>query len=311
MTSLEPAQEAVTTPPITLRGRARALLAATRPRQWMKNVLVIGAPMAAGRLFAPAVLLATGVAFVALCLAAAGTYLFNDVHDVAEDRGHPRKRLRPVASGRISRTTALVAAGLAWAASLAVAWFGGSGLLALVAGYLVMTIAYTVRLRREPILDLVVVAAGFLLRGAAGGVAAGLPISSWFLLVAGFGSLFLVSGKRYAELVSHELRPGSRPTLELYSAGYLRFVWASAATLTIVAYALWANTVYSVRDEGSWALWSLLPFLLGLLRYAWDVDRGRAETPEDLALHDRTLQVIGVIWLVMFAVGAGGLDLVL
>jgi len=291
------------------RSRMPPLLAAVRPRQWTKNLLVIGAPLVSGRLFEAGVLRATAVAFGSLCLAASCTYLINDVHDVDEDRGHPLKRYRPVASGRLSRPWALVAAGIAGSAALVLAGTAGPPLTALVALYLAITIGYTLRLRREPILDLVAVATGFLLRGAAGGVGAGIPVSSWFLLVAGFGSLFLVSGKRYAELVGHERREGGRATLVRYTPGYLRFVWASAATLTIVAYALWANAVYLVRDEGSWALWSLLPFLIGLLRYAYEVDRGLAEAPEELLLHDRLLQVVGLVWLVMLAVGAGGMDL--
>ena len=279
-----------------------------RPRQWTKNVLVIGAPLAAGRWSELPVLRATAVAGLSLCLAASCTYLLNDVHDVDEDRGHPRKRHRPVASGALSRSAALTAAAVLGPLGLAVAAVDGLALLGLVAAYLLVTLAYTYRLRNEPVLDLVAVATGFLLRGAAGGAGAGIAVSSWFLLVAGFGSLFLVSGKRYSELVSREPRPGGRATLARYSPGYLRFVWASAATLTIVAYALWANDVYLVRDEGSWAIWSLLPFVVGLLHYAYDVDRGQAEAPEDLVLSDRTMQVVGVIWLVMVAVGAGGMD---
>jgi len=294
--------------PRTHRWSTPVLVSAVRPRQWTKNLLVIGAPLVSGRLFEAGVLRATAVAFACLCLAASCTYLVNDVHDVEEDRGHPRKRLRPVASGRLSRRGALVTAAVAGVAALALAGWDGLPLVGLVAGYLAVTIGYTVRLRREPILDLVAVATGFLLRGAAGGVGAGLPVSSWFLLVAGFGSLFLVSGKRYAELVGHERREGGRATLTLYTPGYLRFVWATAATLTIVAYSLWANDVYLVRDEGSWALWSLLPFVVGLLRYAYEVDQGLAEAPEELLLKDRLLQVIGLVWLVMLAVGAGGMD---
>jgi decaprenyl-phosphate phosphoribosyltransferase len=159
------------------------------------------------------------------------------------------------------------------------------------------------------VLELVVVAACFVLRGAAGGVASGLVISSWFLLVAGSGSLYLVAGKRYAELVAQRRGAGLRSTLAAYSPGYLRFVWATAANLTLVTYALWADQVYRVREDGTWALWSLLPFILGILRYSLDLDRGDAEAPEEVVLHDRTLQVIGAVWLILFAIGAGSIDL--
>ena len=223
-------------------------------------------------------------------------------NDRAEDRGHPVKRHRPVASGAVPVRTALVAAVLLALAALAVAALASLALVAVVAAYLALTTAYTLRLRREPVVEMVVVAAGFVLRGASGGAAAGIGVSSWFLLVAGFGSLFLVSGKRFGEITA----PGTsgRRTLATYSPGYLRFVWTGAATLTVVVYLLWADQVYSVRADGTWAFWSLVPFVLAVLRYALEVDRGAAEAPEDVALHDRTLQVLAVVWLVMVAVGA-------
>jgi decaprenyl-phosphate phosphoribosyltransferase len=290
-------------------GWPRGVLSAVRPRQWVKNALVVGAPLAAGRAFEPHVVRATGIAFVALCLASCAGYLVNDVHDAVEDRLHPRKRHRPVASGTLPVAVAVAAAGMLAVAALLVAWLASWPFVLLVAGYLVVTLAYSLRLRREPVLELVVVAACFVLRGAAGGVASGLPISSWFLLVAGAGSLLLVAGKRYAELVAERPSHGVRPVLAAYSPGYLRFVWATAANLTIITYALWADQVYRVREDGSWALWSLAPFVLGVLRYCLDVDRGTGEAPEDLVLHDHTLQVIGTIWVILFAVGAGSIDL--
>jgi decaprenyl-phosphate phosphoribosyltransferase len=292
-----------------IAGRAAGLLAAARPRQWVKNALVVGAPLAAGRALEPSVLRGTGIAFVALCLASSSGYLVNDVHDAAEDRLHPRKSRRPVASGVLPPAAAVAAAVLLGAAALAVARLASWPFVVLVAAYLMVTVAYSLRLRREPVLELVVVAACFVLRGAAGGVASGLVISSWFLLVAGSGSLYLVAGKRYAELVAQRRGAGLRSTLAAYSPGYLRFVWATAANLTLVTYALWADQVYRVREDGTWALWSLLPFILGILRYSLDLDRGDAEAPEEVVLHDRTLQVIGAVWLILFAIGAGSIDL--
>jgi len=317
MTTLEPDLAAATPVPAAStaagtptphRPFARALLAAVRPRQWLKNALVVGAPIAAGRELEPAVMRTTAVAFVAFCCAASCAYLLNDVHDAAEDRLHPAKRHRPLASGDLGVRTALAASAALGLASLAVASLTSLRFVALVAAYLVITISYTLWLRSEPILDLVVVALGFVLRGAAGGVAAGIPISSWFLIVAGFGALFLVSGKRYSELVSEAAPEGRRAALATYSPSFLRFVWTTAATVTVTAYALWASEVYLVRDEGSWALWSLVPFLLALLRYALEIDRGATEAPEEVLLGSRLLQVLGLVWIVMLVVGAGGTD---
>jgi len=159
----------------------------------------------------------------------------------------------------------------------------------------------------------VLLAMGFLLRAIAGGVASELPISQWFLIVAGFGSLFMAAGKRYSELTrgSREPEPGApvvamRRSLTGYTLSYLRFVWAIAAAVTITAYCLWAFEVGSAPSSAPWAAWSVLPFVMGLLRYAVDVDRGEAEAPEDVVLHDWALMATGVAWLVLFTLGSVG-----
>jgi len=279
---------------------------ALRPRQWVKNLLVVGAPLAAGRLLEGGVLRSTLLAFLAFCLAASCGYLVNDVHDAAEDRLHPVKRHRPVASGALPVRVALTLAVALGVASLATAAACSPMFVVLLLAYLAVTLGYTLRLRREPIIDLVVVALGFVLRGAAGGVASGIAISPWFLLVAGFGALFLVSGKRYSELVSREPGTGGRAALATYTPEFLRFVWSLAATVTLVAYLLWATAVFVIRDEGSWAIWSVVPFLLAVLRYAFEIDRGAAEAPEAVLLGNRSLQLLALAWLVMVAVGAEG-----
>ena len=279
---------------------------ALRPRQWVKNLLVVGAPLAAGKLLEVSVLRSTSLAFLAFCLAASCGYLVNDVHDAAEDRLHPVKRHRPVASGALPVPAALTLAVVLGIASLATAAACSTMFVVLLVAYLGVTLGYTLRLRREPIVDLVVVALGFVLRGAAGGVASGIVISPWFLLVAGFGALFLVSCKRYSELVSREPGTGGRAALATYTPEFLRFVWSLAATVTLVAYLLWATAVFVIRDEGSWAMWSVVPFLLGVLRYAFEIDRGAAEAPEAVLLGNRSLQLLALAWLVMVAVGAEG-----
>jgi decaprenyl-phosphate phosphoribosyltransferase len=148
---------------------------------------------------------------------------------------------------------------------------------------------------------------GFLLRAIAGGVAAELPISRWFLIVAGFGSLFMAAGKRFSEL-ERSLRDGetspTRRSLNGYTPAYLRFVWGLAAAVTVTAYCLWAFEVGLDESSTPWAEWSVLPFVLAILRYAVDIDRGSAEAPEDVVLHDRVLLAVGAAWLVLFGLGA-------
>lgn len=271
-----------------------------RPKQWAKNVLVVAAPFAASRLFEAGVLLNVAVAFVCYCLAASGVYLLNDVRDAERDRLHPTKNRRPIASGEVSARTAVVTAVFLLAASLALSLVANPDLTWVLVVYLGLQVAYVYWLKEQAVLDIAVVASGFLLRALAGGAATDIPISDWFLLVAGFGSLFVVAGKRYSELVSAEhgvMEVGvTRHTLNEYTAPYLRFVWTVAAAVTVMVYGLWVITV--PRGSTGWALLSLVPFTLALLVYARDVDLGEAGEPEETILGDRLLLAMGALWVV-------------
>lgn len=278
-------------------GLLPGLVRAARPRQWVKNVLVLAAPLAAGNLLESDVLAGATVAFVAFCLAASGVYLINDAIDVEADRAHPRKRHRPVAAGVVPVRTAYLVGGLLLGAGFAVASVVGRPELgAVVAVYVALQLAYCFWLKHQAVLDIALVSSGFLLRAVAGAAATEVVPSQWFLLVAAFGSLFMVAGKRYAEL-STEAPPGgvTRRTLEAYSASYLRFVWSLSAAVVVTAYSLWAFEL-SGQPSG-FAAASIAPFVLALMRYAVDVDAGRAGEPEDIVLNDRVLQALGLLWL--------------
>jgi decaprenyl-phosphate phosphoribosyltransferase len=159
--------------------------------------------------------------------------------------------------------------------------------------YITVQLSYCFWLKHQPVVDIAIVASGFLLRAIAGGAAAGIELSQWFLLVAAFGSLFMVAGKRYAEIRLAE-RTGAkiRKSLERYTASYLRFVWTSSATILIMTYGLWAFQL-SQANHSRWPVISLVPFVVAVLRYAVDVDSGNAGEPEEIALGDRVLQVLG------------------
>lgn len=285
---------------------AAALVRAMRPRQWVKNVLVFAVPLAAGELTRVPVLVDTVVAFVAFCLASSSTYLVNDVVDLEADRAHPRKSRRPVASGALPVTWAVTASVVLAVTSVLVAAAVNPRLAALVVLYLLLTTAYSTWLKNAPVVELVVVATGFLLRGVAGGAATGTTVSTWFLLVAGFGSLFLVAGKRASELEASEGSGATRQTIAVYRRSFLTFVWGLAATVTVAGYCLWANAVGQVGDREPWALWSIVPFVLAILLYAFEVDRGTAEAPEDVVLTHGALLACAVAWLVLFSLGAWG-----
>jgi decaprenyl-phosphate phosphoribosyltransferase len=279
---------------------AWGLVRALRPRQWIKNGLVFAAPLAAGKVFDPDVLRPSALAFVLFCVAASAVYLVNDTLDVEADRKHPRKRFRPIAAGIVPRWLAVALAVVLFALALvAAALLTRPELAWVLASYVVVQLAYCFGLKNQPVLDLAVVASGFLLRGIAGGVAAGLLLSQWFLLVAAFGSLFMVAGKRYSELVLVGGLPETRRTLEEYSASYLRFVWSLSAGVACTAYSLWAFEMGASEKGAPWSTLSIAPFVLAILRYAVDVDRGAAGAPEEIVLRDRVLLGLGVVWVVM------------
>jgi decaprenyl-phosphate phosphoribosyltransferase len=284
-------------------GYVRAL----RPRQWVKNVLVLAAPLAAGRVLEADVLGPTAVALVLFCLASAAVYLVNDTIDVEEDRRHPRKRFRPIAAGLVPRPVAVAMAAVLFAVALVAAVLLTRPALAWVlASYVVIQLAYCLFLKNQPVIDLAVVASGFLLRGIAGGVAAGLLLSQWFLLVAAFGSLFMVAGKRYSELVVVGDAAATRKTLREYSPSYLRFVWSLSAGVACTAYSLWAFEMAKTQAGVPWATISIAPFVLAILRYAVDVDKGAAGAPEEIVMHDRVLLGLGAVWALAVGVGVFG-----
>jgi decaprenyl-phosphate phosphoribosyltransferase len=280
-----------------------ALVRACRPRQWVKNVLVVAAPAAAGILTRPDVAGKVVVAFLCFCMLSSATYLLNDVRDREQDRHDPARHRRPIAAGELSVCAALAAAAALALGGLSLAFAVRPALAGAGAGYLALTTGYSLWWRRVAVADIAAVAGGFVLRALAGGAATAVPVSRWFMLVTSFGALFLVAGKRYAELMAtgHD-GAVRRASLQSYSERYLRFVLGLAATVTTTGYCLWAfQRAHSAKL--SWYELTVVPFVLWLLRYALLLDGGEGRTPEALVLRDRFLLSMSVAWLVVFAVG--------
>lgn len=296
---------AVQPPPRTAVSTARALVRATRPKQWIKNVLVLAAPAAAGVLFQPAMVWRTAVAVATFTACAAGGYLVNDAADVERDRLHPTKRFRPVASGLIPVRLAWMAGVSLVAGSIAVGGLTTNGKLAAVlAGYVALTLSYSLWLKHIAIIELMAVAGGFLLRPMAGAAATDVPVSRWFIIVASFGSLYMVVGKRYAEVT--ELGDGAanhRRILSAYPAEYLRQTRELAAGVTLLAYCLWAFE-RAPSSGPPWSQLSIIPITFGLLRYALLLEKGQGGAPEEVVLRDRQLLVTGLIWVLLFGLSA-------
>jgi decaprenyl-phosphate phosphoribosyltransferase len=275
---------------------AVALLRTARPRQWIKNLLVFGAPAAAGVLFTPAAVRGGVIAFLSFTLAAAGTYFVNDAADADADRRHPVKSRRPVAAGAISpRAARLIGCGSAAAAlglALALPW----QFAACVAGYLVLTGSYSAGLKNVPVLDVLLVAGGFVLRAAGGAAATSTVLSSWFLLVILLGSLYLVTAKRAGELT--RANPSARRALSGYTAPWLQQTLSMTLTGTVLAYAAWAFQYLGNDVALPLLALSIVPLLAALMRYSLLVAHGAGETPETLLTSDRFLLAAGLLWIV-------------
>lgn len=282
------------------RPRLHPLIRACRPRQWVKNVLVVAAPGAAGVLTHPEVAWKVAAAFVCFCLLASATYLLNDVRDREEDARHPRRRTRPIAAGEVAPRTAVALAVALGAAGVGAAFAVSPALGGVGVGYLVLTGSYSLWLRSIAVADIAAVSACFVLRAMAGGAAAQVPVSRWFVMVTSFGALYLVSGKRYAELRNEGVAASTRASLRAYSEGYLRFVMLLAASVATAAYCLWAFQGHG-QDGLTWYEITILPFVLWLLRYGLLIDQGAGQAPEELVLGDRFLMAMSGIWAAVFA----------
>ncbi|HEX7131724.1 MAG TPA: decaprenyl-phosphate phosphoribosyltransferase [Iamia sp.] len=287
------------------RSLPRAVLAACRPKQWTKNLLVLAAPGAAGVLGEADAVVATAAALVAFCLAASATYLLNDAADIEADRAHATKRHRPIAAGELSigqaRALAVVLAVAGAGVALAVRW----QLLAVLVAYVALTTAYSLVLKHVVLLDVIALASGFVLRAVAGAVAADVPISDWFFIVTSFGSLFMAVGKRHAEVVTMGDDAGShRKVLDGYTPSFLAHLRSVSSGVVLVAYCLWAFERADLTDMAvPWYQISIVPFTTAVLRYAQLLDTGEGGAPEELVLSDRMLLLSGAVWAVVFGIG--------
>jgi decaprenyl-phosphate phosphoribosyltransferase len=274
----------------------------------LKNVLVLAVPGAAGVLDERDVLARTAIAFVALCLASSAGYFLNDALDATADQQHAVKRLRPVAAGQLTTTCAKATSILLLVAAIVLSIsVDGGDLTVVVVSYAAITFAYSFWLKRVPVLDIAAVAAGFVLRAAAGGVANDIRISGWFLAVAAAGSVLMAAGKRWCE--QRELGAASgahRAILDAYPPGVLKAIHRSAAVAAVVAYAFWSVDGASRVGDVAWFQASIVPFALAILRYDYDIEHASVSAPEDIVLSDHVLQLIGLVWLAVFIVGVRG-----
>ena len=284
-----------------------AFIELLRPKQWVKNAFVLVGLVFGHAYGDPAMVNAALSATLAFCLASGAVYAFNDARDAVQDRGHPDKRDRPVARGAIASGQAAAFSAVIATLALALAAYAGWQVAAFIAAYLALSAAYTLRLKRVPVLDVFSIAAGFMLRLLAGTAGIGIAPSNWLLACGFLLTLFLGFAKRRAEI--GRLAEGAglhRPVLEDYSAGFLdKAIMLCAAGMT-VAYAAYTLAAETALIHGTGGLILTLPWvLLGTLRYLYRLRfRGGGGDPAEELLRDPLLAaavagwIATVLWLI-------------
>jgi decaprenyl-phosphate phosphoribosyltransferase len=271
------------------------LLRLLRPRQWTKNLIAFAPALFAGRLFQIDVIERVGLCVVALCFVSSAVYIVNDIMDREADRKHPTKCLRPLAAGTVSVQTASIVASLALALSFILAYLTRPALALVFCAYLFLQAAYSFKLKQRIILDVFCIACGFVLRALAGGAAAHVPLSAWFLLCTSLGALFLGLEKRRQEF--RALGPeaaGHRAVLAKYSLDLLDRMEAVIVPTLVTAYAF-----YSFQSSyGQWMMITVPMVLYGILRYqVLSVRDTTTGSPEEVLLKDRPIQCTIVLWV--------------
>jgi len=289
----------------------QALFEAMRPYQWVKNLLVFAPLIFAQKLYDRPSQMGALVAFAAFCCVASGIYLLNDLMDLERDRRHPKKKNRPLPSGRLSPAVAGIAVFVLVGSGLGLAQWRGFLILPLV--YFLINVAYSLKLKHLVILDAMCIAIGFLLRVYAGGVAIHVPVSSWLVLCTFFVALLLAFCKRRHELfvLGEEEASGHRKSLEHYSFAFLDQMIAPLGALTVMAYAAYTTSPAAVANFGPkrahLLVWTVPFVVYGIFRYLFLVHmRSEGGDPTRLLLKDlpTLLNILGwmgtSLWIVYF-----------
>ncbi len=284
------------------------LLRSTRPQQWIKNIFVLPALIFSGHALQADFALPALAGMACFCLLSGAVYLCNDILDLAQDRLHPEKSRRPLAAGLISVRAAALSSLLLFSAGLAGAFWLRPPFGAVALSYTLLNLAYSWKLKHVVLIDVLVVAAGFLLRALGGAMVIAVSISTWFILCTFTLSLFLAVVKRRQELVGMAHGAGQhRATLEEYSVAFLDQVIAVLTSSALVCYALYATGVGESQTGAHMQL--TIPFVLyGILRYLYVVYQlGGGANPTAVVWRDRPLQVAVVLWGLACAAGIYGL----
>jgi len=281
----------------------RALLKMVRPLQWLKNLMVYFPPFLGGALFLPETLrLWSLMPFAAFCLASSAAYILNDMADRDSDARHPEKSQRPIPSGQLSLSLAAGVCSLLTVGACAAAWLVSLPFLWYLLAYLLVSTAYSLRLKDYTLVDIFCISAGFVLRLQAGGAAFGIAVSEWLFLSVFLLSLFLSTGKRLAEkreLGAHAA--GHRKALDGYPPGYLEMIMQVTAGAVLVTY-----TMYVISRHSALLLISVPLCCFGLFRYMLRIHNGKSGDPTESLTRDVPLLLVGLVWVVLVGWGIYG-----
>ncbi|MBX9724128.1 MAG: decaprenyl-phosphate phosphoribosyltransferase [Candidatus Obscuribacterales bacterium] len=279
---------------------AFSLLRLMRPKQWTKNLIVLAPMLFAAKLHDPQLVLNALLCFVAFCLLSSSLYIFNDILDKDADKLHPIKCRRPISSGEISLALAWTLCSILAPAALALSFYVRPTLVLVFVAYLVLNVLYSAVLKHIAIVDVLTIAMGFLLRAMAGAVAVKVPLSSWFLLCAGLGAIFLALEKRRSELTTLQSAADShRPVLQRYSAALIDRLEGVVLPGLLISYIFYSF----LSIHGQWMMLSVPFVIYGIMRYQQLSSQNDASTgaPEDVLLKDRPIQIAIVLWLLTCA----------
>ncbi|WP_414571527.1 decaprenyl-phosphate phosphoribosyltransferase [Nostoc sp. CCY 9925] len=286
-------------------------LAALRPRQWTKNLVVFAAPLFAFNLSLQSII-GCLLAFVLFCCASSGFYLINDIADVESDRQHPIKCKRPIAAGLVSIPAAIATSIVLLGAALSISWLRSPALGITLTSYVFLQIAYNLKLKHISILDIVAIATGFVLRAYAGAAATGIVLSAWFVLCTAMLALFLGIEKRKVELRFFEIRGGkTRAVIKCYSLPLLSRMESTVTTGAFMSYALWSAGPIVRGATTPWMMLTIPFVLYGIFRYQMlsdpkdivsgtenELGQGQyTERPEEVLLTDRPILLTVISWI--------------
>jgi 4-hydroxybenzoate polyprenyltransferase len=291
--------------PISRISAIRSLIRLLRPAQWVKNVFVFAGLLFNQSLDDAVMVTSVVLAFLGFCLVASAIYVLNDIADRAEDRAHATKRLRPIASGSISVRDASFAAAVLLVSGLSIGYAASNGVFLILVIYLALNVAYSLGLKRVVILDVFIIAAGFLLRILAGTVGVSMEPSEWLFLCSLCLTLFLGFGKRRAELLGRanglHKDQGGRSVLSEYSPIILDSMMSSVAACTFVTYGLFTMSDHTAQEHGTTALVYTLPFVMyAMFRYMYMLHGcGKGDDPSADLVRDPHILISGSLWLLV------------